>query len=194
MIDIPKNATAGNFTILPVNYTAVVDDILQAYDFIAITERMDESLVVLKLLLNLTMKEILYIAPARSQGSYSNGPAATRPCVYIMPSFLSPEMNDYLQSDDWKRRIVGDELLYMAAYKSLDRTIDALGRDRVQRILSQFKKAQAYVQAQCQGQIRSMCDENGNVVRNKTCYIWGEGCDYQCLNSLTLPSEFLDDE
>ena len=61
------------FSLPPLDYHKVVQDILNDYDFIAITERMDESLVVMKILLNLTLDEILYSKPARSAGSFSNG-------------------------------------------------------------------------------------------------------------------------
>jgi hypothetical protein len=172
----------------PLDYHTVVQEILDDYDFVGVTERMDESLIVMKFLLNLTLKEILYVKPARTAGSFSNG-FPDRPCVYLVPSFVTPGIGKYFESPEWKKRIEGDELLYRAANKSLDRTIDALGRDRVERTMRQFNKAQAFVQEQCKGKVRSMCDEGGKVVpiQNRTCYIWGEGCDYQCLNALTLP-------
>jgi Galactose-3-O-sulfotransferase len=176
----------------PLDYPAVVQEILNDYDFIGVTERMDESLIAMKYLLNLTLKEILYAKPARTAGSFSNG-YSDRPCTYLIPSFLTPGMEKYFKSPEWKKRIEGDELLYRAANKSLDRTLDAIGRDRVERTMQQFKKGQTYVQQQCQGKIRSMCDEGGKVVprENRTCYIWAEGCDYQCINALTFPPELL---
>jgi hypothetical protein len=175
-----------------VNYTEIVENILDAYDFIAITERMDESLVVLKLLLGLSFEEILYAHPARSAGGYSNGVPNKRPCIYITPSFLSPGMKKYLQSPEWKRRIKGDEMLYMAAYKSLDLTIEYLGKERVQRQVELFQRAKAYAQTQCESKIVDLCDENGRRRQfdNTTCLIWGEGCDHVCLNELKLPAEF----
>jgi hypothetical protein len=174
------------------DYHQVVQEILDDYDFIAITERMDESLVVMKILLNLTMDEIVYSKPARSAGSFSNGPEG-RPCVYLIPSFLTPGMTRYLESSEWRTRIEGDELLYQAAYRSLDRTIEALGRDRVERTLARFRKAQAYAQSRCEGKVVGMCNEEGRAIPkdNRTCYIWAEGCDYQCLNSMTFPPELI---
>jgi hypothetical protein len=174
------------------DYQSVVQEILDEYDFIGVTERMDESLIVMKFLLNLTLKEILYAKPSRTAGSFSNG-FPDRPCVYLVPSFVTPGIGKYFESPEWKKRIEGDELLYRAANKSLDRTIDALGRDRVERTLQQFKKAQAYVQQQCKGKVHGMCDEGGKVIplENRTCYIWGEGCDYQCINALAFPPGLL---
>lgn len=188
-----KTGTKTHDFILPkLDYDDVVQEILDEYDFIAITERMDESLVVMKMLLNLTLEEIMYTKPARSAGSFSNGPEG-RPCVYLIPSFLTPGMSEFLESSDWKTRIKGDELLYQAAYRSLDRTIHALGRDKVERTLAQFKKAQAYAQEQCAGQIRGMCNDEGRPIpkEQRTCYIWSEGCDYQCLNSMLWPPELI---
>ena len=80
------------------NYHDIVTEILQTYDFIAVTERMDDSLVVMKFLLGLTLEDILYVAPSRTAGSFSNGPRTKddyRPCIYIVPSFLTPGMEHF---------------------------------------------------------------------------------------------------
>jgi hypothetical protein len=182
----------GMFSLPRLDYANVVREILDEYDFIAVTERMDESLVVMKFLLNLTLEEILYIKPARSSGSFSNG-LKDRKCVYIHPTFITRGVANYLQSGDWKARVEGDELLYQAAYKSLDRTIDYIGRDQVERDVSRLKRLQRYATEHCEGKVRSMCDDGGRpiAIPNRTCYIWGEGCDYQCLNSLSIPPELL---
>jgi len=179
-----------------VNYTEIVQDILEDYDFIAVTERMDESLVAMKLLLGLSVEDILYAKAARSAGSFSNGaPVATRPCFYIIPSFLTTNMNDFFytpgKNQQWLEYSRGDALLHKAADASLDRTIDEVfGRERFQHELMEFQNALAYAQAICASEpdlILSLCDEGGNSVRHDpnrktTCYIWGEGCDHKCLN------------
>jgi len=78
--------------------TRIVEDILDGYDFIAVTERMDESLVALQMLLNLTTKDILY-THSRGSGTFSNGPPGT-PCIFIPHSFLTPGIKSYFQSDE----------------------------------------------------------------------------------------------
>lgn len=133
-----------------------------------VSERLHESLVVLKLLMNLTLDEILYLQPARSGGSFSNGPPKERHCVYITPSFLTPGMEHFLKHNErWKQQLEGDDLLYLAAIKSLDRTIDALGRTRVQKTLAQFHRLQEYAQQQCSGQndVVGMCSVGGYPTR-----------------------------
>jgi Sulfotransferase family len=164
----------------------IIGHILEDYDLIAIMERMDESLVVLQMLLNLSTKEILYTR-ARSGGSFSNG-YKSRPCIYILPSFISPSMKTFLESDEWKEHIAPDVEFYKAAHKSLDRTIEALGRKEFEKNLALFKKGQKLAAEQCTGRVRTMCSSAGEVIRpvNTTCYIWGEGCDHDCIDELDL--------
>lgn len=186
-----------NETILePLNYTQIVGEILDNYDFIAVTERMDESLVAFKILLGLSVEEVLYAKASRSAGSFSNSePAETRPCMYLIPSFLTDGMRDFFytphKNDRWIEYSRGDALLNHAASESLDRTIDEVfGRERFERELTEFRNALAYAQAICMSEpdlVLGLCDEAGRSVSNDpnrttTCYIWSEGCDHKCLN------------
>jgi len=177
------------------NYTKIVDDILQNYDFIAVMERMDESLVALKLLLGLSTEEILYAKISRSAGSFDHGPPE-RPCIYLVPSFLSDGMQNYFyhHNDRWIAYTQGDALLHRAAMKSLDRTIDEVfGRTYFEKELEEFRNALRYAQELCSSEpdlVLSMCDATGIPVdqatnnRSTTCYIWNDGCDHRCLNEI----------
>ena len=168
-----------------VDHEKVIRDILNDYDFIAVTERMDESLVVMQMLLNLSTRDILYTR-ARSSGTFSNG-AKKKPCSYIFPSFVSPGMAEYFESEEWKRTIRGDQLLSDSVNESLDRTIDALGRDLFTKKLNEFQVILKKAQAHCEGRVRHLCSEGGERQDNQTtCYIWGEGCDYECINDLVF--------
>ena len=173
------------------DWNKFAQETLDEYDFIAITERMDESLVVLQMLLKLELRDILYVR-ARSSGTFSNG-SSKRPCVYLVPSFLTPGMEQFFSSPEWYKQIEGDLVLYQAAYKSLDRTIDALGRDKVQAQVEKLKKAQDYVQIHCAPKVVSICDGAGKYYDHdkNTCYKWGEGCDHECVDNLDLPAELL---
>ena len=154
------------------------------YDFIAVTERLDESLVVWKILFNLDFYDILYIK-ARSSGSFSNGnPGKGRPCVYLVPSFLTPGMQDFFESKEWRDSNAIDNLLYQAVYKSLDNTIAAIGKERVQKELDIFLKAKKIAESFCDGKVHTMCTSGGFPVPEKdgTCVVWGEGCDMPCMS------------
>jgi hypothetical protein len=143
-------------------------------------ERMNESLVALKLLLNLTLEEILYVKPSRTSGSFSNGPRTDkdwRPCIYLIPSFLTSSMKTYFYgntntntnsnskttrtssnkndnvingNEHWIEFIKGDLLLYQAVNKSLDRTINEIfGRELFDTHLKEFELAQKYANTIC---------------------------------------------
>ncbi|KAL7577565.1 hypothetical protein ACA910_015093 [Epithemia clementina (nom. ined.)] len=167
--------------------TKVVQDILDGYDFIAVTERMDESLVAMQMLLNLTTKDILYIR-ARSSESFSNGLKKT-PCIYIQPSFLTHGVMEYFASSEWQHTIRGDLLLYLAANASLDRTIESVGKEDFRQNLNALKVGLVLADEHCKGRVRSSCSEGGAYIpaANRTCYVWGEACDHECLNDLILP-------
>lgn len=144
---------------------------------------MDESLIVFKHLLKLDFYDILYIK-ARSSGTFSNGDASRgRACVYLVPSFLTPGMQHFFESKEWKDSNANDIMLYQAAYKSLDNTIDALGREMVQNELKIFQEAQARASDFCEDRVRGFCSSGGSLIpeKQRTCVVWGEGCDFDCL-------------
>ena len=167
-----------------VNHNRVVQDILSSYNFIGVTERMDESLLVLQTLLNLTTREILYTR-ARSSGSFSVG-IQPHSCKFIFPSFVTPGMQEYFASKEWKRTIRGDQLLYDAVNASLDRTIDALGRTEFERKLKDFRVLLARAQAHCEVRLIPLCGPGGKRNDETSCYIWGEGCDHECLQDFVF--------
>jgi hypothetical protein len=67
----------------------IINKIVADYDFIAVTERMDESVVVLMMLLNLQMADVLYLS-VKGNGKYDND-AQNNKCYLIQPSVASQE-------------------------------------------------------------------------------------------------------
>ena len=96
-----------------------VSDILNVYDFVGIVERQDECLVVMKLLWGLDYKDILYLS-SKSSGAYD--------CqgFYIYPSLISPKTERFLKEDFIVKNTL-DYLLYQAAERKLDATINVFG-------------------------------------------------------------------
>jgi len=159
----------------------VVRPILDNYDFIAVMERIDESLVVFKYLLDLDLYDILYIK-ARSSGTFTNGPEAKgRACVYLTPSFLTPGMLDFFESEEWKSSNAVDIALYQATYQSLENTIATI--PDFEETLEAFRELQKKANQFCQDKIRGFCTDGGDYVPKdeRTCVVWGEGCDFDCL-------------
>ena len=167
------------------NDDELVQEIINEYDFIGITERMDESLVVLKMLLDLDFGDILYMS-AKTQGSFTaggGGPKQPVRCIYIVPSFTTPGMNEFFASDYWKRYIAADVALYNAVNASLDKTIESLGRQQFEEELAVFQKIKEQAQKQCMSRTIYRCDATGRYVgaKNSTCLLWDVGCGHDCL-------------
>jgi hypothetical protein len=169
------------------DYSELVQTIIDEFDFIGITERMDESLVVLKMLLDLKLGDILYMS-AKTQGSFTSAGGGDGPrCIYIIPSFLTPGMKEFFQSDYWKRYIAADVALYEAAQASLDKTIEKLGRQEFEENLSAFQIAKEKAQIGCEDRTIYRCNPAGEyVAKNSTCLMWDVGCGYECLDEFGL--------
>mmetsp|Transcript_22335 Transcript_22335/g.32984 ORF Transcript_22335/g.32984 Transcript_22335/m.32984 type:complete len:445 (-) Transcript_22335:20-1354(-) len=167
----------------------VVQEILDGYNFIAVTERMDESLVVFMYLLDLDLYDILYIK-ARASGSFTNGPVEKgRACIYITPSFLTPTMSDFFESEEWKSSNAIDISLYKAIYKSLDNTITTI--PEFQQKLNDFQELQKIADQFCQDKVISWCTDGGSFIpkEERTCVLWAEGCDFDCLTEFRKQHE-----
>jgi len=152
----------------------------QTYDFIALTERMEESAVVMQLLLNLATEDIMYLS-SKTSGDYDDG-RWNNQCYLIRKSFISEGMKRHFQSQEFKSAIFWDELLYHAINKKLDMTIDALGKSRFDAALAKFRNAKNLVNQECASQVRLPCTSNG-VKRNETdCLLWDIGCGFDCMD------------
>jgi hypothetical protein len=176
---------------LPLHRVKAVNAIVRNYDFIGITERMDESLVVMQILLNLPTSDLLYIK-AKSKGGFDDG-AFNHTCFYIVPSFTSSGMKNWFEnSTTWNTKIRGDEMLYEVANRSLDLTIDALGRDSFEEKLQRFRRAQTLAREKCSAGLKLPCSSNG--IRAKVldinkfecdCLWLDSGCGYKCLDAIS---------
>jgi hypothetical protein len=162
---------------------AVTNQILSDYNFIGITERMDESIVALAMLLDLELTDVLYLT-AKGSGGYDDG-RYNQTCFYIVPAYVSPTMKEYFASPEWKERVEGDELLYKAAYKSLDMTIDALGRDLFDSKLVEFKRARALAEETCAAKVQYPCNADGSRQPRAPGCLWNDsGCGNECLDKV----------
>mmetsp|Transcript_21188 Transcript_21188/g.38915 ORF Transcript_21188/g.38915 Transcript_21188/m.38915 type:complete len:399 (+) Transcript_21188:14-1210(+) len=175
-------------TLSTTDYMGVEDEvefsnkILLDYDFIGITERMDESLVVLSMLLNLELTDILYLK-SKENGSFDDG--GLKECTYIVPTYVSPGMKTYFsQNNTWTKRTRGDALLHRAARRSLDMTIDQLGRKNFTTKFTEFKRLRKEVEEQCQGMVVFPCDAGGNRHKLNGCLWVDSGCGNSCIDHM----------
>jgi hypothetical protein len=169
-----------------------VQKIVNDYDFLALTERLEESLVVLQLLLGLPLGDILSMSSKVSGESYyfhQTRPKDPGTCVPIQKPFRTPAIEAYVTSDEWYAANYADYVLYAAANTSLDMTIERLGKDRLDRSLQQFRHAQNLVAERCRDEIFPPCSPNGKVQTKKSernCYQKDQGCGYRCIDKVAL--------
>ena len=161
---------------------SVINAILSDYDFIGITERMDESVVALSMLLNVPLGNVLYLN-AKGHGGYDDGVFNDK-CYYIQPSTVSPKMRSFFESELWNDTIKWDRLLYQAAGRSLDLTIDRLGRDLFNRNLVKFRSSNQAARDRCLPQNVFPCTSTGEHNKNASCLWSDSGCGYKCLDEL----------
>ena len=166
----------------PIN---AANQILRSYNFIGITERLDESLVVLMMILRLKMADILYLS-AKTRGGYDDagGRDGQHICTYIWPSFVTPGVSAFLQSKEWREMIRYDMLLYEAVNRSLDMTIDTLGREKFNDNLQKYQHAQKLAGEKCLPTTIFPCDVGGMYHSSNDC-IWNDsGCGATCLDEI----------
>jgi len=134
------------------------EEILSTYDFIAVTERLDESLVVLKLLWGLNDGDI--ITPSSKGGDWTlNWSRGYKSCFYAPKLNKSDQVKDYIRTDF--RRANGDFLLHAIANRSLDLTIDVLGRERVNREVEKHRRLRSLLVKKCENETIAPCSVDG---------------------------------
>ena len=137
-----------------------VQNAMAQYDFLLLNERMDESLVLLQLLLGLETSDILSLS-FNVGGSYRYEHGK---CKQLVKSHISPGMQAYFESDEWYAKNYGDYLLYAAGNRSLDMTIEQLGRTRFDAAMQEFHRLEAKVNGICPQQVPFPCSANGTVL------------------------------
>ncbi len=155
--------------------TSTVNQIVNDYDFLGVTERLDESLVALQMILGLKTSDILY-SSAKDVGSWDDKG------VYIQPSFVSEGMEKFFASDTWKALRKGDYMLYLAAKASLDRTIEGMGLAAFDRKLARFRHANKLVETNC-SKIVPYWTAAGKAYKTD-CVVTDAGCGSACFDHL----------
>jgi hypothetical protein len=174
-----KNATVKK----PRRVEKSVRRIINEYDFLVVVERMDESLVVLSMLLGIHVGDVLTLDSKVNGMYFLDG----NQCFRIAKSNVSPLVKEYLSSQIWYAQNYGDYLLHAAASSSLDRTIEALGRRRFDTQLAKYQKLKALANEACAANVNK-CSADGVPLPEEerwgNCYKGDEGCGYQCIDDI----------
>jgi hypothetical protein len=188
--DIPEFSacTEDNRTVVtrPERVVLSLKRIIEAYGFIALVERMDESLVILSMLLQIPLTDVLISSSSKVAGSsylWSYGK-----CVKLVKAFVSPAVKEYLESRAWIAQNYGDILLHMIVNKSLDMTINrVLGRENFKRKMIEYKRLKALDLEYCASTTILPCDKDGKsqiTASRQNCYSEDFGCGYPCVDRM----------
>jgi len=163
-----------------------IQQLINTYHFIIVIERMEESLVVLALLLGIPLSNVLVPSSkaANHHGNFYQVRVGRRKgqCVKPRKEPMSPNVQLYLNSKTWLAMNYADEILYRAANASLDRTIDdVIGRDRFRTALKEYRRLKILVQNHCGPLHGTGCTKDGTPIP-EPCYDRDFGCGYQCLD------------
>jgi len=156
------------------------------YDFIGLVDRYHESLILLKLVFGLELRDILYTSAKRS-GGYDDG-EYRRTCSLIKKSQVSDTMKEWFRSsEEWQKYAETEILLFRAVNKSIDLTIDAFGRERVAQEVERYERALVYADEQCGHTAVYPCSADGVYQpENTTCVAHDWACAHECLETLDL--------
>ena len=160
----------------------MVGGILQTYNFIAVAERMDESLVVMKLLFGFITDETTIVLSSKRAGGYDDGSGDDGRCHKIQKAYTTSDVDEYVAGGFQRGNI--DYLLYAAVNRSLDRTIDILGRQRVEEEVKRHQTLQELAESRCAEETIFPCTQENvepNPQSQSNCYFGDVGCGHECV-------------
>ena len=160
-----------------------LNGILEDYDFLGVTERMDESVVALSMVAGVPLADVLFLK-AKGHGGYDDGGGrGEKICTYIWPSFVSDGMREFFVTDEFQDVVHWDWVLYQAVNRSLDMTIEMLGPEFDAK-LELYRKAQALAHERCLPATTFPCSEGGVYNWNTDCMWNDSACGMDCLDEV----------
>ena len=169
--------------------------IFDSYDFVAVLERWEESIAVMQLLLDLEDEDMIILS-SKSAGSWTwnlrepqmnevrHSSSQDAGCVFIPEPKRSSKVEQYLSTNFTLEN--ADFLLHAAANRSLDLTINAIGRDRVEYQVNKLRKLQTLVETHCLDSTEFPCSSNGTLRSESKldCYWRDLGCGHTCVDTI----------
>ena len=128
---------------------------------------------------------------AKKNGGYD----ATNECHLIPKTVILPGMQEIIDSNYFQNMIEWDKRVHRLANRSLDMTIDQIGKDKFQDALSTFLHARQVAEEKCSDEVTFPCSRGGMNATNNThgkrwptnqidCLFNDSGCGYVCLDDV----------
>lgn len=167
-------------------YNTYTEEILQGFDFLGVSDRLGESLAVLQLMLGLKTTDMLYLQDLSDHElapSYQ-GQECIKTHQNTDQQQITTEMKEWFYTEEFESYVDADVLVYQAANKSLELTIEKLGREKVDKTARRLKWAQAFAQKTCQNTVKFPCSSEGVLQIPNDCSVSNMACGNQCLDEV----------
>jgi hypothetical protein len=164
------------------NMRGMIHEIMARYNFIGVADRMDESLVVLAMIMQVPVADVVLLS-SKISGGYDAG-GGKEGCIKLAKKINFPAVDEYLQSKDWKKDN-WDYILFQVVNQTLDKTIDHFGRANVEREVEYLRQLAASAHHECIREAVFPCPEtlpNHHELSKKSCYQKDSGCGYECID------------
>jgi len=152
---------------------------IRQFDYVGISNRFDESMLVLKHLLGLSYSEILYLSAKNSSNPIPSGKQDILKHNSIhrhLPLSEEPtEVQHLLSSEAWKEHNRFSLNFFTLANEKLDEHIAAIGNDVFAIKLAEYRSLLAKAHAEC----GTLSDPV-----HMECYLNDHGCGYKCLDAV----------
>ena len=148
---------------------------------VLVTERMDESLVALALLLGVDVGNVL-VQPSKVSGAsfyYIHGK-----CRAMVSAQKFASVQKYIEGNGWRAINYGDYLLHAAASRSLDLTIASL-QPEFDKAMTRYRKLKSLAEAKCVNETVYPCSPQGIPqadLAKLSCYDKDAGCGHRCVD------------
>ena len=169
----------------PERLVRVIQDIVESYDFLVLVERMDDSLVLLSMILDVPIDQVLVSSGSKVAGK--NYFLRFQRCFQLIKSRMTPRLENYFASDRWIASNYGDYLLHRTIHHCLDLTVKALGKRTFRRRMSRYRELKELEKKYCADAPVYPCSDTGvpQDRRSKwSCYDEDFGCGYHCMDNM----------
>ena len=126
---------------------------------------------------------LLKLHNIKNGGYYHDG----KECKKLAKSFVTPAVSEYLSSKEWHQEIYGDILLHSVINKSLDLTIEMIGREKFEQQYNEYTRLKNLAGEVCSPTAIFPCSADGahqGRMSRENCYNKDWGCGYPCLDQL----------
>mmetsp|Transcript_18848 Transcript_18848/g.33464 ORF Transcript_18848/g.33464 Transcript_18848/m.33464 type:complete len:452 (+) Transcript_18848:208-1563(+) len=180
----------GNKTVNYLTRYYGLDEYRDRIDFLGVTNRYQESMLVVGYKLGATMGDILYTKAKDSSKGVKDvtGHKKTNLAKHVPISEQPKEVQDYFYGEFLERNYK-DTKYFEEAQQELDDAIEVIGRERFEQKLAEYKHHLKIIDTECD----SYNSTTGAMKPGIKCYYRDNGCNYRCFDEYAARNNLWDD-